>query len=57
MNCFSKLRVEEVKSAQTQVQMELPRVVAASLRPVVEATLRNELHSIVLPGRCLYIST
>ncbi|XP_071512823.1 enhancer of mRNA-decapping protein 4-like isoform X2 [Panulirus ornatus] len=43
-------QVEEVKSAQSQVQMELPRVVAASLRPVVEATLRNELHTIVLPG-------
>nr|XP_053645484.1 enhancer of mRNA-decapping protein 4-like [Cherax quadricarinatus] len=43
-------QVEEIKSAQSQVQMELPRVVATSLRPVVEATLRNELRSVVLPG-------
>ncbi|KAG0719455.1 Enhancer of mRNA-decapping protein 4 [Chionoecetes opilio] len=43
-------QVEEVKSAQSQIQMELPRALAASLRPVVEGTLRNELRTVVLPG-------
>ncbi|KAK8395280.1 hypothetical protein O3P69_006175 [Scylla paramamosain] len=43
-------QVEEVKSAQSQIQMELPRALAAALRPVVEGTLRNELRTVVLPG-------
>ncbi|KAG7156093.1 Enhancer of mRNA-decapping protein 4-like 2 [Homarus americanus] len=42
--------VEEMKSAQAQVQMEVPHIVAASLRPLVESTLRTELRGTVLPG-------
>ena len=45
--------MEEVKSAQSQIQMELPRALAASLRPVVEGTLRNELRTVVLPGEAV----
>lgn len=43
-------QVEEVKAAQSQIQMELPHALAASLRPVVEGTLRNELRTVLLPG-------
>ncbi|XP_042204509.1 enhancer of mRNA-decapping protein 4-like isoform X2 [Homarus americanus] len=43
-------QVEEMKSAQAQVQMEVPHIVAASLRPLVESTLRTELRGTVLPG-------
>ncbi|XP_042891088.1 enhancer of mRNA-decapping protein 4-like [Penaeus japonicus] len=43
-------QVEEVRAAQSQVQMDLPHVVAASLRPVVEATLRSEMRNSVVPG-------
>lgn len=42
-------QIEEVKSTHTQVQMELPRVVCASLRPVMENSLRNEMRNVVLP--------
>nr|XP_045613217.1 enhancer of mRNA-decapping protein 4-like isoform X2 [Procambarus clarkii] len=49
VNLLAK-QVEEINAAQSQVQIELPRAVASSLRPVVEATLRNELRSVVVPG-------
>ncbi|XP_064104539.1 enhancer of mRNA-decapping protein 4-like isoform X2 [Macrobrachium nipponense] len=43
-------QVEEMRAAQSHVHMELPHVVASSIRPVVESTLRGEMRSTVLPG-------
>ncbi|XP_068209049.1 enhancer of mRNA-decapping protein 4 isoform X2 [Palaemon carinicauda] len=43
-------QVEEIRSAQSHVHMELPHVVASSVRPVVESTLRGEMRNTVLPG-------
>ena len=39
-----------MRTAQSHVQMELPRVVATSIRPVAESTLKAEMRNTVLPG-------
>ncbi|KAK7071932.1 hypothetical protein SK128_021749, partial [Halocaridina rubra] len=43
------LLVKEIKAAQSHVQMELPHVVASSIRPVVDTTVRSEMRTTVLP--------